>query len=589
MRLASISLGLLLGALPFRAIGAAPDGGKLSGAYAVLKAAPSPAYPDCRATPSGEEVRAPLFSAASAGCPVARVAGDAIMLGELADALGQSHLAARSGARRGAKPRAMDYGPVLERLVDLRLVVLEARRMGLNDLPESREAMAAFQATTLRGLLQGQVTAGVKPDPGEVDKVYRAAVKQWKLRSVMFNQEADAKRFREDLAKGKSFQALAKAAVAAKKAQGGEPGYASAKQLLPELAQAAARLAQGQASQPVKVTAGWVVLEVEGARYPKDAKALAEARAQSLASQQFKAIRGFYRELVKKHATVDEQLLKQLDFEAKGEAGYQALAKDGRVLAAIRGERPVTVADLTGEISKKFFHGIDGPIKEHRVNLQKADTFESLLGSRLFAREAAERKLDQTAAYRGKVRQYERVLALNTFVEKVLVPEVKVTEGEVKARYEQKKGGLTSPAMYRLDGLGFRDRRTAEEAVQKLKGGTDLNWLRASADGRLDPDRQQLRFDGGLVSANALPPGLAKVLAGARSGEYRLFSSEDGAEHYAVRVVEQLPPSVTPYAEAREKLARELEGEKLAAGLKEYAAKLRKVQQVDVLVTRIAG
>ncbi|BDG09220.1 hypothetical protein AMPC_23330 [Anaeromyxobacter paludicola] len=590
MRLTSIFNGLLLGALPLFAA-ASPGTGKAPGAAAILQTAPSGAA-DCQVTPGeGGELRAPLFSPKTAGCPIARVAGedDPVLLGELADALGQAHMAGKSGARHGARPKDMDYKPTLDRLVDVRLLALEAKTMGLIDQPDARSALEAFKATTLRGMLQGQVTAKVKPDPAEVDKSFKAAVKQWKIRSVMFKQEAEAKRFREDLAKGKGFPELARAAVAAKKAEGGEPGYVSGKKLLPELAHATARLKQGEVSEPVKTTGGWVVLRIEGERYPKDAKALAEARAASLSSQQFKAIRRFYQELVKKYATVDEPLLKQLDFEARGEAGFQALAKDPRPLALIRGERPLTIADLTDDLSKKFFHGLDGPIKEHRVNPLKVDTFETLLGARLFAREAAERKLDQTAVFRAKVRQYERVLALNVFVEKVIVPGVKVTENEAKARYEKQKGELTVPAMYRLDGLGFKDRRTAEGAVQKLKGGTDLNWMRASADGQLDAEKQQLRFDGKVVSANGLPAGLAKVLSGAKNGEYRLFSSADGAEHYAVRVVEQVPPSVQPYADAREKLARELESEKIAAGLRDYAARLRKVQKVDVLITRIAG
>jgi hypothetical protein len=46
---------------------------------------------------------------------------------------------------------------------------------------------------------------------------------------------------------------------------------------------------------------------------------------------------------------------------------------------------------------------------------------------------------------------------------------------------------------------------------------------------------------------------------------------------------------VKPYADVRTELAREVEGEKVAAALREYAAKLRQVQKVDVIITRISG
>ena len=85
-----------------------------------------------------------------------------------------------------------------------------------------------------------------------MDKLFKAAVKQWKVRSVMFDKEDDAKAFREAVAKGGSFDALARAAVAEKKAKGGEPGYVSVQQMVPELAHAADALKKGQVSPPVQ-------------------------------------------------------------------------------------------------------------------------------------------------------------------------------------------------------------------------------------------------------------------------------------------------------------------------------------------------
>lgn len=560
------------------------------GAYAVLSAAPTAPRPGCRVTKApGGELRAALYSADTATCPVARVSGDEIVMAELARALEGGHVAKGSKASRGEKARGMDFAPTLERLVDVRLLVHEAKEMGLLELPESREALEAFRASTLRTMLQQQAAAGVKPDPAEVDRLFKAAVKEWKLRSVLFPKEEDAKAFCQAVAKGGGFEAKAKAAVAAQKAEAGEPAFVPPKQLAPELAVAATGLKQGQVSAPVKVASGWVVLRLEGVRYPENAEAREQARQQSLSGQQHQAVRRFHRSLVRKYATVDQKLLDAVDFEAGGEAGFQALTKDQRPLALIKGEAPLTVADLADDLAKKHFHGIAEPIKEHKVNPAKAETFEVLLGVRLFAREARERKLDQSPEFQRRAADYERVLAFNTFLERVILPGVKVVESEAQARYEQRKAEFTTPQMWRLDGLGFSDARSADAALEKLRGGTDPEWLRANADGRLEQGKQQLSLGGGLVSASALPASLAKALTGARAGEYRRYASDDGAQHYVLRVVDQVPPGVRPYAEAREQVARELQGEKVAQAVREYAAKLRQVRQVEVLVTQLVG
>jgi len=590
MRLQFIHLGLMLGLLPMQSSAASAVPAKAPGAYAVLTSVPSPPRAGCKVSrEQGGELRAALYASDTAACPVARVAADEIVLGELARALEGSHTAKGSKASRGEKAKSMDFSPTLDRVIDVRLLVLEAREMGLTEQPDYREAIEGYRASTLRTTLQEQAAAGARPDPAEVDRIYKGVVKQWKVRSVMFGKEEDAKAFRAAVAKGGSFDALAKAAVAEKKARGGEPGYVSVKEMVPELAQAADALKQGQVSPTVKLEAGWVVLKLEGVRYPEDAKAREQAKTQSLAAQQFKAVRKFHESLVKKYATVDEPLLKSIDFEAGGEAGFQALAKDQRPLAQIKGEKPITVAELTAEVSTKFFHGIADPIKEKRVNPGKTDAFERLLGARLFAREAHERKLDQDPAFLRKVDGYDRVLAFNTFVEKVLIPEVKVTEGEVQAVYEQRKGEFTTPQMYRLDGLGFATAKSAQQALEKLKGGTDPEWVRANAEGRLKPGEERLQLQGALLSVNTLPQTLVKVLVGAQPGDYRLYASDDGAQHYVVRVADQVVPSVQPYTEVREKLAREVEGDKVSAAIKDYAARLRKVQKVDVLITRIVG
>ena len=85
-----------------------------------------------------------------------------------------------------------------------------------------------------------------------------------------------------------------RAVVAEGKAKGGEPGWVSRQQMLPELAHAANALQAGQVSQPIKIEKGFVVLKLDGVRYPKDEKVRAQAAAQSLAEQQFKAVPADY-------------------------------------------------------------------------------------------------------------------------------------------------------------------------------------------------------------------------------------------------------------------------------------------------------
>ncbi|BDG05246.1 peptidyl-prolyl cis-trans isomerase [Anaeromyxobacter oryzae] len=558
-------------------------------ARVFLKAAAA-AAPSCRATRVDDRlVRVALFSPESEECPVAKVADEVIVLRDLAQALELGHLQRPAHAAAPARRPDMDFTPALDRIIATRLLIQEAREMRIDADPKFRSAVDDFKASRLRTMLQREATRGVKPDPAEVERLYRDAVREWKIKSILLEKEDAAKAFQAALKAGGSFDALAKKYVADKKAKGGGPAeFVPPKQILPEIKDALQGAKPGVPVGPVKIASGWVMLRIDGTRYPPgDAAAREQARAQSIARKEREAVRSFYQSLVARYANVDAPLLKQLDFEANGEKGFKALLEDKRPLATIRGEKPITVGDLTREVSMKFFHGLETPIQQRRVNREKNDTFEMLLGARLFAKEASARKLDARPEFLRPVEEYERGLTFDTFVEKVIAPDVKVTEQDAQRYYEQHKGEFTAPQMYKLDGLAFRTMPEAQAALDKLKAGTDFVWMQSSAPGQIEPEKRKLQLDGRTLSASMMPRELAQALAGSRSGEYRLFAASD-AEAYVIRVIEQTPPAAQPYVDARETIAKKLWNERLAVAMRDYADKLRKAQPVEVLITRVS-
>ncbi len=54
-----------------------------------------------------------------------------------------------------------------------------------------------------------------------------------------------------------------------------------------------------------------------------------------------------------------------------------------------------------------------------------------------------------------------------------------------------------SPRLMRIKSLVFRKRSDAVAAIDKLKKGTDFNWLGSNAEGQVDPNAAGiLKFDG---------------------------------------------------------------------------------------------
>ncbi|MGA2192294.1 MAG: peptidyl-prolyl cis-trans isomerase [Nitrospirota bacterium] len=527
--------------------------------------------------------KAPLFSEVFSGFPVASVGTETVTLGELNEALASAH----EGAPE-AETKKIDYKPFLDRLLNVKLIVMEAKDMGLDEQPDVKKALDLNKDVSLRGLLKRREIRDVKPDKAVTDKLYRQAVREWKIESVMFDKEDDAKKMEEALKAGKDYAQLARKAVDEKKAKGGTEGvYMKPEKLLPQAAEVLDKMKPGTVSPIIKVQTGFVLMKLDGVRYPDDPKAREEAEQQALQLKQQDALRKYNDSLTKKYSTVDRKLLQSLDYEAPG--AYAKLAKDTRVLATVKGEKPITVSDLTSSLTAKFFHGMEGAIKEKRVNDQKETVFKDMLAKRLFMKEARRQGLQNSDEYKKELAKYEDSLLFGEFVQKVIVPDIKVTEKESEDYYKKHITDFTYPEMLKIYSIGFGRLKDAQGALGKLKQGTDFKWLKENAEGQLKEETPGvLSFNGEVVSINSVPEDIKKALSGAKAGDYRLYQGA-GDRYYVLYVKDETPSSAQPYKDARETTAKKVENEKLNAAVQDWADKLRKAYEVKIYLTGIGN
>ena len=520
-------------------------------------------------------VRTSIFSEQYATLPIAQVEDRVVTLQDLSDALAATHQAhgAMADTQKALPGGKRDYTPVLDRLIGTRLIALEAREMGLAELPEIKEEMAQFHEASLREALKARLTKDVTSEPAEVKAVYEEMAREWKVSSKFFTKEDEAKAFVASIKAGKKWE-------------GGDAQILSRKQHgLPGVMQAVQSLKAGEVSAPVAVDKGFAVLRVDAISYPEDAKTRAEAEEWSLGRRQNAALMKSFREFQQKYAKTDEKLLKKIDFEAK-KPGLAALKKDKRVLVKIQGGENILVSDLTQSVADEFFPGVDQAIKERKVNAKKQQQFDLLLYKRLFNAEAHRRGIDKSPEYLKSLSDHRDALVFAKFVEKAILPDLKITEGEAKKYYEDHKADFTYPAFYTLSSIGFSSAKSAQAGLDKLRAGTDFKWLKANAPGLLSEKQRTIDFEGSTLSARGISPDLAKILSGTKPGDVRLWASAEGG-HYVVLVKAVKPPTPQPYAEAREAIAPRLQKQKVNEAVEEWIGKLRKARPVKVYLTRI--
>ena len=167
-------------------------------------------------------------------------------------------------------PIEMLYGVLLDRVIDFRLLANEAERQNVDEDPAAEAALAQARAAVLREFLVQQTI-----EEGLTEERLRALYEERKAeegfaqeevhaRHILVQSEDEAKAVIEEIEGGADFAAVAEErSVGPSGPAGGDLGFISRDQVVPEFADAAFALDAGETtSEPVQTQFGWHVIDV---------------------------------------------------------------------------------------------------------------------------------------------------------------------------------------------------------------------------------------------------------------------------------------------------------------------------------------
>ncbi|WP_315723928.1 MULTISPECIES: peptidylprolyl isomerase [unclassified Bradyrhizobium] len=164
---------------------------------------------------------------------------------------------------------------VLSFLIDMKLVAKAAEDKKVGDSEDFKKRLAFTRNRLLMdSLLASEGKAATTPD--SMKKVYEEASKQIggeqevHARHILVETEDEAKAVKAELAKGADFAELAKKKSKDPGASdGGDLGFFTKEQMVPEFANVAFAMEPGKISDPVKTQFGWHIIKVEEKRNRK--------------------------------------------------------------------------------------------------------------------------------------------------------------------------------------------------------------------------------------------------------------------------------------------------------------------------------
>jgi peptidyl-prolyl cis-trans isomerase C len=166
-------------------------------------------------------------------------------------------------------PANLRYPFVVEYLIERHLLAQVAVKDGIAETDEYKRRLALYQAKALRDAyffqkIRPQVTDEEIKRHYDEEAAKIPQVERIRARHILVPTEKQAKDVLARLKKGEKFEDIAKqVSTDGSKEYGGDLGYFSEQDMVPEFSKAAFALKVGETSQPVKTDYGWHIIKLE--------------------------------------------------------------------------------------------------------------------------------------------------------------------------------------------------------------------------------------------------------------------------------------------------------------------------------------
>jgi peptidyl-prolyl cis-trans isomerase C len=166
-----------------------------------------------------------------------------------------------------------EFNEILDQLIDIKLLAVEAIARGLDEEPESRHRLQTARDNILGNILVDSIVEE-RVDEAAIKKMYEAQIAIWELgdeahlRHIVEPTREEIDKVLAELKGGADFAVLAskKSADDATRMEGGDLGFMTEEEATPEFAKVIRETPTGGVSKPFQTDMGWHVVKIDERR-----------------------------------------------------------------------------------------------------------------------------------------------------------------------------------------------------------------------------------------------------------------------------------------------------------------------------------
>lgn len=475
--------------------------------------------------------------------------------------------------------------------IDRRLLIQEARRIGLDRDPGVRQQVKKLEAERARDLLyKEEVTRYQQVPEKAIEAVYPKILYRYRVRHILTYTREDAEKALARVRGGEPFGAVAsEMSVSSTAGRGGDLGFLTWGQLDPRLEAEIESMKPGEIRAPIETDQGWNVLLLEEkeqregelpelAKLKSRIKMILGRRAVSRRSVEFyHQLRAQWKVQIFDQALTAQNLLSgQKDEPDPGQAK--------QIVVAVAGDHTFTLADLRARVNPAAVKRLP----ESWALKQLRGILDEMIFASLLEQEALRRGYGTKPAIAAEVGKLEDALVLDRLATTVIYPRIQVTDEEAKAFYDQNPGPFTEPEAVRLQIVVLRDAAEAEAVLREAQAGADFAALARRHS--KDPGTAQVGGELGWIVRGSLDPAVEAVAFSLKVGE--VAQSKNDKAFFVVRLQERRAARLQDFAHVKGKAREMLLKRRQREEIKRWVSRLREASEIvieDAAIARVTA
>jgi peptidyl-prolyl cis-trans isomerase C len=462
----------------------------------------------------------------------------------------------------------LNLSEYVRKLVDDRLIINEARTAGMDKYPEVQKAVKAYVLReSVVQLHEEEVVQKVSVTEKDIKDYYGKNYEKFRLGLIELKSKEEAEDVSRLLLEGGDFKEFARKYSLQSLRKDNGNIVLTRKAVLPEFEKVISALQPQEVSDAVKVGDRWYIVKLLGREEPPEKEfEHAKGSLERAVRRQKEQERGDeYLNFLRERAVIkkDGELLSQIRLVCESKE-MEKCKKDKRTLAEADDE-VLTVGDLIKIAGPSFSQS-----PENIVN--------NWIDCKVVDHEALRRHYEKGADMKEMVRRYEDQLLKGTFIKKIIMPRIVVTDEKLREYYSKNQDSFLKPVRYKIRQITVKSMDEAREILDNLRAGADFAWVARNKS--IDAAASK-GGDAGWFRREELPKSFSEIADTVNIGDLSPVVKLD-LSYTIFRIEEKTPKEPEAFDEVKDAVVRAYVGGEVNNLLDKYVTQLKADANIEM-------